>query len=208
VPAFRRQCLAVSRLAMAALTLLLLGCSAPAVAPAPAPLETRSATTESSRLGPVRATVDALLKAALTGDRARFDRLISDQDPAFPDRARLLYDNLSALPLTRLQMRMEPTEFVLSDARRRLLGPGAWVQRGVVTWRLAGDSAEVEHMVSLTFLEAAGEVKVAGTIDEPSGTVRSQKPSWWLGPLTGREQDGVTVLTGSGQSLDRWVNLA
>ncbi|HEX6757129.1 MAG TPA: hypothetical protein VF086_01770 [Propionibacteriaceae bacterium] len=149
-----------------------------------------------------------MLKAARTGDRASFDRLISDQDPAFPDRARLLYDNLSTLPLTRLQMRMEPTEFVLSDARRRLLGTGAWVQQGVVTWRLAGDSAEVEHVVSLTFLEAAGEVKVAGTFDEPSGSVREQKPSWWLGPLTARELDGVTLLAGSGQSLDRWVKLA
>jgi Peptidase MA superfamily len=202
------QRLALRRLSLAALILILLGCSAPAIAPAPAPLETKSAARESSRLGLVRATVDALLKAALTGDSARFDRLISDQDPAFPDRARLLFDNLSTLPLTRLQMRMEPTEFVLSDARRRLLGPRAWVQRGVVTWRLAGDSAEVEHVVSLTFLEAAGEVKVAGTFDEPSGTVREQKPSWWLGPLTAREQDGVTLLAGSGQSVDRWINLA
>jgi hypothetical protein len=188
--------------------LMVLGCSAPAVAPAPTPPATRSAAPQSSRLGLVRATVDALLKAASSGDRARFDRLISDQDPAFPDRARLLYDNLSSLPLTRLQMRMEPTEFVLSDARRRLLGPSAWVQRGVVTWRLAGDSAEVEHVVWLTFLEAAGEVKLAGTFDEPSGNVDEQKPSWWLGPLTARELDGVTLLAGSGQSLDRWVRLA
>jgi hypothetical protein len=195
-------------LSLGALMLMLLGCSSPAVEPAPAPLETRSATAERPRLGLVRATVDAFLKTALTGDRARFDRLISDQDPDFPDRARLLYDNLSTLPLTRLQMRMEPTEFLLSDARRRVLGPSAWVQRGVVTWRLAGDSAEVEHVVSLTFLEVAGEVKVAGTVDEPSGTVREQKPSWWLGPLTAREQDGVTLLAGSGQSLDRWVTLA
>ncbi|HEX3200071.1 MAG TPA: hypothetical protein VHR39_21210 [Propionibacteriaceae bacterium] len=208
MPAFRRRCLAVSRLAIAALTLLLVGCSAAAVAPAPAPLETRSAAAEGSRLGLVRATVDALLKAALTGDRARFDRLISDQDPAFPDRARLLFDNLSTLPLTRLQMRMEPTEFVLSDARRRLLGPSAWVQRGVVTWRLAADSAEVEHAISLTFLEVAGEVKVAGTIDEPPGISREQKPSWWLGPLTARELDGVTLVAGRGQSLDRWVKIA
>jgi hypothetical protein len=155
----------------------------------------------------VRATVDALFKAARTGDRARFDRLISDQDPAFPDRAQLLYDNLSTLPLTRLQMRMEPTEFVLSEARRQLLGPGAWVQRGVVTWRLAGDGAEVEHVVWLTFLEAAGEVKVAGTVDEPSGSV-GQKPSWWLGPIAARELDGVTLLAGLGQSLDRWLGLA
>ena len=42
------------------------------------------------------------------GDRTGFERLISDRDPAFPDRARLLYDNLSTLPLTRLQMRVEP----------------------------------------------------------------------------------------------------
>jgi hypothetical protein len=188
--------------------LMLLGCSAPAVAPAPTPPVTRSAAPQSSRLGLVRATVDALLKAASTGDHARFDRLISDQDPAFPDRAQLLYDNLSTLPLTRLQMRMEPTEFVLSDARRQLLGPSAWVQRGVVTWRLAGDGAEVEHVVWLTFLEAAGEVKVAGTVDEPSGSVGEQKPSWWLGPLVARELGGVTVLAGSGQSLDRWVKLA
>jgi hypothetical protein len=188
--------------------LMLLGCSAPAVAPAPTPPLTRSAAPQSSRLGLVRATVDALLKAASTGDHARFDRLISDQDPAFPDRAQLLYDNLSTLPLTRLQMRLEPTEFVLSDARRQLLGPSAWVQRGVVTWRLAGDGAEVEHVVWLTFLEAAGEVKVAGTVDEPSGSVGEQKPSWWLGPLVARELGGVTVLAGSGQSLDRWVKLA
>jgi hypothetical protein len=207
VSASPRQRRALRRLSLVALILTLLGCSAPAIEPAPAPVETRSAR-DSSRLGLVRATVDAFLKAALTGDRARYDRLISDQDPAFPDRARLLFDNLSTLPLTRLQMRMEPTEFVLSEARRRLLSPGAWVQRGVVTWRLAGDSAEVEHVVSLTFLEAAGEVKVAGTFDEPSGTVPEQKPSWWLGPLTAREQDGVTLLAGSGQSLDRWVNLA
>jgi hypothetical protein len=188
--------------------LMLLGCSAPAVAPAPTPPVTRSAAPQSSRLGLVRATVDALLKAASTGDHARFDRLISDQDPAFPDRAQLLYDNLSTLPLTRLQMRMEPNEFVLSDARRQLLGPSAWVQRGVVTWRLAGDGAEVEHVVWLTFLEAAGEVKVAGTVDEPSGSAGEQKPSWWLGPLVARELGGVTVLAGSGQSLDRWVKLA
>jgi len=123
VSASRRQCRAVWALSVAALILMLLGCSAPAVAPAPTPLVARSTAPASSRLGLVRATVDAFLQAARTGDDARFDRLISDRDPTFPQRARLLYDNLSTLPLTRLQIRMEPTEFGLSDARRRLLGP-------------------------------------------------------------------------------------
>jgi hypothetical protein len=186
---------------------MLLGCSGRASAPAPMPLAP-STTPMNSRLGLVRATVDALFKAAWASDRADFDRLISDRDPTFRDRARLLYDNLSTLPLTRLQVRMEPTEFGLSDARRRLLGPSAWVQRGVVTWRLPGDGTEVEYRIWLTFLAAEGEVKVAGTIDEPSGSVKEQQPSWWLGPLSARELDGVTLLAGSGQSADRWAQLA
>jgi hypothetical protein len=190
---------------LAALTLALLGCSASAVEPTPQSLSTASVAPATSRLNRVRATVDALIKATRTGDRAGFDRLISDRDPSFPDRARMLYENLSTLPLTRLQMRVEPTEFGLSEARRQLLGPSAWLQRAVVTWRLPGDSAEVEHLVALTFLEVGGEVKIAGAIDEPLSNVGAQKPSWWLGPLTGREHDGITVLVGSGQSLDGWA---
>jgi hypothetical protein len=190
---------------LAALTLALLGCSASAVEPTPPSPSTGSVAPATSRLNKVRATVDALIKATRAGDRAGFDRLITDRDPSFPDRARMLYENLSTLPLTRLQMRVEPTEFGLSEARRKVLGPSAWLQRAVVTWRLPGDSSEVEHLVSLTFLEVGGEVKVAGVIDEPSTNVGTQKPSWWLGPLTGRDQDEVTVLAGSGQSVDGWA---
>jgi hypothetical protein len=195
-------------LTVIALTLMLLGCSGPPLTPASAPPPTTSAAPSSSRLGLVRATVDGLVKAARAGDRPGFDRLVSDRDPNFRDRARLLYSNLSTLPLTRLQVRMEPTEYGLADARRRLLGPSAWVQRGVVTWRLLGDGTEVEHRIWLTFLDAGGEVKIAGTIDEPPGSVQEQQPSWWLGPTSARERDGVTVAAGSGQSLDRWTQLA
>jgi hypothetical protein len=198
---------ALRRLALVALSLMMLGCSAAAVVPAPPPIATTSPAAD-SRLNLVRATVDAWFKAARTGDRVGFDRLISNQDPSFRDRARLLYGNLGALPLTWLQMRMEPTVFALSDARRRLLGPNAWVQRGTISWRLSGDAAEVEHQVSLTFLEAAGEVKIAGTIDEPPNSAPAQQPSWWLGPVTASESAGVTVVAGSGQVLGRWTKLA
>jgi hypothetical protein len=190
---------------LAALTLALLGCSASAVEPTPPSPSTASVAPATSRLNRVRATVDALIKATRAGDRAGFDRLISHRDPSFPDRARMLYENLSTLPLITLQMRVEPTEFGLSEARRQILGPNAWLQRAVVTWRLPGDSADVEHLVSLTFLEVGVEVKVAGAIDEPPSSVGAQKPSWWLGPLTGREHDKVTVLAGSGQSVDGWA---
>jgi hypothetical protein len=197
----------VRRLALAALTLVLVGCSAPTT-PAPSSNETRPAAPGSSRLNLVRSTVDALAKAARTGDRPGFDQLLSDRDPSFADRARLLYSNLSSLPLTTLRMRVDPTQVELSDARRKLLGPSAWIQRVIVTWRLAGDGDEVEHRVWLTFLDAGGEVKIAGAIDEPRGDPPEQMPSWWLGPLTARESGGVTMLAGSGQSIDRWIKLA
>jgi hypothetical protein len=198
----------VYRLVLAALALILAACSAPAATQSPPPAESRSAAPETSRLNLVRATVEALAKAARTGDRAGFDRLVSDQDPDFSDRARLLFDNLSSLPLTTLRISVEPTQVGLSEARRKILGPGAWVQPAVITWRLAGDSAEVEHQVWLTFLETAGEVKIAGTVDQPASRLPEQKPSWWLGPLSAGQRGGVTVLTGVGQSLDRWSKLA
>jgi hypothetical protein len=198
------------RLVLAGLSLIVVACAAcsGSSGTVPTAVESRSTAPATSRLNLVRASVDALAEAARTGDRPGFDRLVSDRDASFHDRARLLYDNLSTLPLTTLRMRVEPTQFGLSDTRRKLLGPDAWVQRVLVTWRLTGDGEEVQHWIWLTFLQAAGEVKIAGTIDEPAGRPTEQKPSWWLGPLTATQRGGVTVLAGSGQSLDRWSTLA
>jgi hypothetical protein len=88
------------------------------------------------------------------------------------------------------------------------LGSDAWAQRAVVTWRLAGDDADVEHQIWLTFLSDGGQLRLAGTVDEPPSRIAEQKPSWWLGPLTVSEREGVTVIAGSGQPLERWANLA
>jgi hypothetical protein len=198
----------VRRLWVAALTLLVVGCSFPAAAPAPPGSSARVMTPDSSQLGQARATVDVLLNAARTRDRTSFERLISDRDPAFPDRARLLYTNLSNLPLTRLQARVEQAQFALAETRAQLLGSGAWVQRAIVSWRLAGDDADVEHRVWLTFLSDGGQVRLAGTADEPPDAIHEQKPSWWLGPLTARGRGRITVVGGSDRELDRWAKLA
>ena len=207
VSASSRPHSAVQWFVLAALALILAACSAPGTTP-PSPVESRSQPADSSRLNLVRATVEALAEAARTGDKEGFDRLVSDRDPSFPDRAQLLYDNLSSLPLTTLRIRVEPTQIGPPAARRKTLGPSAWAQPAIVTWRLAGDSAEVEHRVWLMFIEVAGEVKIAGTIVQPTGGQPEPKPSWWLGPLTATHRGGVTVLAGVGQSTDRWSRLA
>jgi hypothetical protein len=66
----------------------------------------------------------------------------------------------------------------------------------------------VEHQIWLTFLSDGGQLRLAGTVDEPPSRIAEQKPSWWLGPLTVSEREGVTVIAGSGQPLERWANLA
>jgi hypothetical protein len=79
-------------------------------------------------------------------------------------------------------MPVEPTPVGLAAARTKLLGSDAWAQRAVVTWRLAGDDADVEHQIWLTFLSDGGQLRLAGTVDEPPshwsvGRISPQLPS-------------------------------
>ena len=143
------------------------GCSP---GPAPAPVQSSPSTTAAAppRLAAVRATLDGLVTAVRSDDRAAFQQLISDRDPSFGDRARLLYDNLSTLPLADLQIRVEPGERPLTDARRAVLGENAWAQSAIVTWRLTGETADAEHQIWLTFVAAANTVQLAGTLDGPA----------------------------------------
>ena len=186
---------------MVAAVLVLAACAAPGRTPDPVP----TAAPPAARLGPVRVTLDGLARAALADDRSAFFALVSDRDPTFASRARLLFDNLSTLPLTGLSFAPEPDERSLPSDRRAQLGPAAWVQPVLVSWRLDGDDQPSVHRVWLTFVPDPDAVRLAGTFDGPAAQPPAQQPSWWLGPLTVARRDGVTVLAGSGQPTARWL---
>jgi hypothetical protein len=158
-------------------------------------------------LSSVRETVDGLARAALSDDQAAFLGLVSGRDPTFASRARLLYTNLSTLPLAALSFVPEPSERSLSATRRAQLGPDAWVQPVLVSWQLSGDAQPALHRVWLTFVPESDGTRLAGTLDGPAATPTAQQPSWWLGPLTVSQQERVTVLAGSGQRVDRWLDV-
>jgi hypothetical protein len=181
------------------------GCT---IAPPPSPaVSTSPPDTANGRLAAVQTTVDALAAAVEASDRPTFFRLVSDRDPSFASRARLLYTNLTGLPLTELRLSPEPGERPLSRARQQLLGADAWVQPVVVSWQLARDTAAAQHRVWLTFVADGGGARLAGTFDGPVPASPEPQPSWWLGPVTAGQQDLVTVVAGSGQPADRWVRL-
>ena len=177
-----------------------MGSPAPSSAPSVAP-------TTANRLSEVRRTVDGLARAALGDDRPAFVGLVSGRDPAFSSRAGLLYTNLSTLPLAELSFLPEPDERPLSPGRQTELGPDAWVQPVLVSWRLSGDKHPALHRVWLTFVPESGEARLAGTLDGPPATPPAQQPSWWLGPLSISQQERITVLAGSGQPVDHWLGV-
>jgi len=152
---------------------------------------------------PAQAALDALVAAARRGDRAAFDARLSDRDPVFASRARLLYTNLATLPLDRVELRLQPGAELLTGARRDLLGAGAWRQPAVVTWRLRGEAAAAERTVWLTFLPRDGIPLLAGTIDRPSTPIEPQ-PIWWTGPVTAHQDGSRSVLAGAGQRPEVW----
>ena len=159
------------------------------------------------RLPQVRRTVDGLARSALADDRSAFFALVSDRDPTFASRARLLFDNLSTLPLAELTFTPEAAERALPPDREAQLGPDAWVQPVVVSWQLESDAQPALHRLWLTFVSEPDAVRLAGTFDGPAAEPPTQQPSWWRGPLTVAAQDGVTVLAGSGQPSARWLSV-
>lgn len=153
---------------------------------------------------PAQAVLDELVRSARGADRPAFDRGVSTRDPSFRDRARLLFTNLSTLPLAELALRLQPGAEPLSGSRRDLLGAAAWRQPALATWRLAGESAAAKHTVWLIFAIDDGRTLLAGTADRPTGTPVPQ-PIWWTGPVTAARDGAVTVLLGSGQPARAWL---
>ena len=190
----------VALLALPALVALP-GCTAaPGLPPAP-PASTVTAGPAADAAQPV---ADALVRAALADDRSAFLAATSARDPSFADRTRLLYDNLSALPLDHLQIRLRAARQTLSPARQALLGPQAWRQQATILWRLAGEPASASATVWLTFVPDPRGVRLAGTLDSPDGPV-SAVPIWWTGPVRAIRDGGLTVLAGAGQPPAAWL---
>jgi len=174
------------------------GCSLPS-APQPQPTSVTAAPAPTA----AQSTLVLLAQAARGQDRAGFNRLVSDRDSAFAERARQLYGNLSRLPLDQLSLRLQPGERELAAARRAVLGPEAWRQPATVTWRLAGESSAAEHTVWLTFAVQDGTPLLAGTSDRPSGEPAAA-PIWWLGPVSATPAGAGWLLVGEGQSARLW----
>ena len=162
--------------------------------PAPSPGETQQA-------------VRQFFAAARSGDRTAFAEATSTVDPSFSDRARLLFTNLSRLPLTELAATVDGETQPVTPARRQIFGPGAWMQAVTLRWQLRGEQRPAEHRVWLTLVADEG-VRVAGAYEPPPAAGIQRQPLWWRGPVTSVASADTLVVVGSGEPAARWSERA
>ena len=174
--------------------------SAPTASTSPAPSST-------PRPEDAQTAVDRLFSAGVSGDRPSWDLRTDTDDPSFATRSALLFDNLGALSLTRLRVRLTGAEQKVPADRQRVLGVGARIVQAQLVWRVAGETADATSTVWLTLAPGPSGLRLAGT-DDGSGLDTPALPLWWLSPVTRETRGTATVLVGPGQDAGRWAALA
>jgi hypothetical protein len=158
--------------------------------PSPTP-----ATPTDTRTERAQRLVDDIVTAGRRGHSTA--EFVSSRDQVFAGRAAVWSANLARIDWTSLRWTVRSRRASLSDARRALLGPDAWVQSVTLSWRLPDESRTAEEEVWLTFVDehavagGAPTLRLAGDTDGPGAG--SPAPIWWQQPVHLR-RGGATVL--------------
>ena len=162
----------------------------------------RNAATRTER---TQAVLDQLAQAVEAGDLDAFKAAVSDRDPVFPRRAKMIFDNLNSLPLSAFRLTARSGSGELSASRYRQLGPDSWVQQATLSWQLKPDTSPAVHTVWLSMIANGDTAQLAGTTDIPSGRAEPL-PLWWLAPVVAEQSDDVTALVDAGLKADsQWA---
>jgi hypothetical protein len=186
---------------------LLGACSlvAPRAGTQPSPTPTTRTDTRTER---AQRLVDDIVTAGRRGDSTA--EFVSSRDQVFAGRAAVWSANLARIDWTSLRWTVRSAQASLSDARRAVLGPDAWVQSVTLSWVLPDESRTAEEEVWLTFVDepavagGAPTLRLAGDTDGPGAG--SPAPIWWQQPVHLR-RDGATVLLTDDDDPD-WLEQA
>jgi hypothetical protein len=151
--------------------------------------------------------LDSLTRAVTDHDQAAFTALLSGRDPLAGRPARIIFDNLTGLPLTRLKFTARPRFGGLSEDRRGTLGGDAWVQQATVSWQLTDDARPAEHTVWLTMVPVGSLAQLAAVTDRPANA--APLPIWWFEPVVAEPSGEATALVSVALGTPgRWADAA
>lgn len=181
---------------MSLLLLLAVGCAPPADPPALSPIRDRTAAAQT--------TLDAILAATRSADRAAFDRQVLVRDPAFATRSDVWFANLSSLGRDDLRLRAASGAAELDPSRTGVLGSDAWVQKVVVSWRPRTAREAAEQAIWWTFAVEGDRALLAGDVDAPAAEQLMSRPIWLGGPIQVARRGRVVVVAVRGPGAQPW----
>jgi len=189
------------------LGLLLAGCTASPPSVQPSVGQSSSPADPAARTRQAQVLLDSLTRAVRDHDQAAFTAILSARDPLAVRPARIIFDNLTGLPLTELTFTARPRFAALSEDRRGKLGSEAWVQQATVSWQLADDARPAEHTVWLTMVPLGSRAQLAAVTDRPANA--DPLPIWWSEPVVAERSGKVTALVSVALGASgRWADAA
>ena len=109
------------------------------------------------RVSALQALLAARSRAVLGADKRAWLATIDPQATAFRQRQAQVFDNLRSVPFSDFSYEFDGVAGPLSTARRRQLGPTAWVARVVADYRIQGyDRSPSQTEQYLTSVQRAG----------------------------------------------------
>jgi hypothetical protein len=189
------------------LGLLLAGCTPNPPAVQPPVAQSSSPADPATRTRLAQVLLDSLTTAVTEHDQAAFTAILSGRDPLAVRPARIIFDNLTGLPLTELTFTARPRFAALSEDRRGTLGRDAWVQQATVSWQLADDARPAEHTVWLTMVPVGSRAQLAAVTDRPANA--DPLPIWWSEPVVAERSGKATALASVALGTrGRWADAA
>jgi hypothetical protein len=186
------------------LSLFLAGCSPGPATVQPSIGQSSLPADPATRTAQAQALLDTIARAVADDDQVAFIRMVSGRDPQALRPARVIFDNLTGLPLTRLRFTAAPRVASLPPDRRRVLGGDAWLQEVTVSWQLMDDPRPAEHTVWLTLLPVGSAAQLAAVTDWPASG--SPLPIWWSEPVVAERSGAATALVSTALGAPgRWA---
>ncbi|HZX07838.1 hypothetical protein [Kribbella sp.] len=172
-------------------------------------------TTDQAQAGVQRAVAgEAVLQkmtdAVAHDDTHEFLNTIDPQSTAFQVSARMIFGNLSTLPLGTFQLRYvsDDTNGLTPDRKLELGGTQAWLAQVEVSWQLSGyDVTPARETLPVTFVTRDGKTYAASFSERYAAGQR--KPIWALGPIElAKGKRSLVIGLGSKADAKSYVSVA
>ncbi|MFD7158518.1 hypothetical protein ACFV9C_28240 [Kribbella sp. NPDC059898] len=157
-----------------------------------------------------QAVLQKMADAVTNDNRGEFLNAVDPQSTAFQANARMMFGNLSTLPISGFQLRYvsDDSTGLTPDRKLELGGTQAWLAQVEVSWQLSGfDLTPARETLPVTFVTRDGTTYAASFSERFAAGQR--RPIWALGPLElSKGKRSLVIGLGSEADTKSYVSVA